>query len=175
MNENKKLNPIVLASIFHYYLVFIHPFTDGNGRLARFWTSLILKSYNSIFMYIPFEEELYEEQEEYFKAISESHNNTNCNKFIKFMTHIIETTIDNILTTQKTTQKLNENELLILKYIKEDKFITRSELADKLSITPDGVKYNLNKLKKLNIIKRNGSDRNGYYEIIDENYNDDIL
>ena len=121
-------------------------------------------------MYIPFEEELYEEQEEYFKAISESHNNTNCNKFIKFMTHIIETTIDKIITTQKTTQKLNENELLILKYIKEDKFITRNELADKLSITPDGIKYNLNKLKKLNIIKRKGSDRNGYYEIIDEKY-----
>ena len=66
MNENKELNPIVLASIFHYYLVFIHPFTDGNGRLARFWTSLILKKYNSLFMYIPFEEELYEEQEELF-------------------------------------------------------------------------------------------------------------
>ncbi len=94
---------------------------------------------------------------------------------INLLNYIIETTIDNILTTQKTTQKLNNNELLILKYIKEDKFITRSELADKLSITPDGVKYNLNKLKKLNIIKRNGSDRNGYYEIIDENYNDDIL
>lgn len=172
MNENKELNPIVLASIFHYYLVFIHPFTDGNGRLARFWTSLILKKYNSLFMYIPFEEELYEEQENYFNAISESHNNTNCNKFIEFMIHIIETTIDDIITTQKTTQKLNKNELLILKYIREDKFITRSELADKLSITPDGVKYNLNKLKKLNIIKRNGSDRNGYYEIIDEKYKD---
>lgn len=130
----------------------------------------ILKKYNGIFMYIPFEEELYEEQENYFNAISESHNNTNCNKLIEFMIHIIETTIDNIITTQKTTQKLNNNELLILKYIKEDKFITRNELADKLSITPDGIKYNLNKLKKLNIIKRKGSDRNGYYEIIDEKY-----
>lgn len=91
---------------------------------------------------------------------------------INLLNYIIETKINNILTTQKTTQKLNNNELLILKYIKEDKFITRNELADKLSITPDGVKYNLNKLKKLNIIKRNGSDRNGYYEIIDEKYKD---
>ena len=89
---------------------------------------------------------------------------------INLLNYIIETTIDKIITTQKTTQKLNENELLILKYIKEDKFITRKELADKLSITHDGIKYNLNKLKKLNIIKRKGSDRNGYYEIIDEKY-----
>lgn len=43
----------------------------------------ILKKYNGIFMYIPFEEELYEEKEEYFKAICESHNDTNCNKFIE--------------------------------------------------------------------------------------------
>ena len=36
LNENKgKLNPLILSSIFHYEFVFIHPFSDGNGRSAR--------------------------------------------------------------------------------------------------------------------------------------------
>ena len=33
-NENK-IHPLILSSIFHYYLVYIHPFSDGNGRMAR--------------------------------------------------------------------------------------------------------------------------------------------
>lgn len=44
--NNCKEHPLIIASIFHYYLVYIHPFSDGNGRIARFWVSLILKDYN---------------------------------------------------------------------------------------------------------------------------------
>ena len=37
INENdNKTHPLILSSIFHYYFVYIHPFGDGNGRLARF-------------------------------------------------------------------------------------------------------------------------------------------
>lgn len=38
----QKLHPVLLSSIFHYELVKIHPFLDGNGRLARILTSMIL-------------------------------------------------------------------------------------------------------------------------------------
>ncbi len=36
------INPLILSSIFHYEFVFIHPFSDGNGRMARLWQNLIL-------------------------------------------------------------------------------------------------------------------------------------
>lgn len=39
-NENI-IHPFILSSIFHYYFVYIHPYTDGNGRTARFWVSLM--------------------------------------------------------------------------------------------------------------------------------------
>ena len=45
-NENE-IHPLILSSIFHYYFVYIHPFSDGNGRMARFWVSLILTNWNS--------------------------------------------------------------------------------------------------------------------------------
>jgi Fic family protein len=44
---NKKrleLHPVVLAAIFHYKFIRIHPFGDGNGRMARFLMNMILQS-----------------------------------------------------------------------------------------------------------------------------------
>ena len=101
-NEDK-IHPLVKASIFHYYFVYIHPFSDGNGRMARFWVSLILTNWNSKFMYIPIEEELYLNQEEYYSSINKCHINGNANVFISFMLKCINNILDK--TTQETTQE----------------------------------------------------------------------
>ncbi|MBQ2639390.1 MAG: Fic family protein [Bacilli bacterium] len=164
LKEEDNIRPIIKASLFHYYLVYIHPFSDGNGRMARFWVYLILINWNKKFEYISIEEEIYLNQEEYYDAISECHNNGNANVFIEFMLKIINNILDK--TTQKTTQKikLNNNQLKIIKYIKNNPTITKKELAKKLNITEDGVKYNLSRLTNQNIIKRLGSNRSGYWE-----------
>lgn len=170
MNDNEKnIHPLVLAAIFHYYFVYIHPFSDGNGRIARFWVSLILTNWNYKFAYIPIEEEIYLNQEEYYDSIAQSHINGNANVFIDFMLNCINSLLEK--TTQKTTQKikLNSNQLRIVKLIKENPKITRNELANKLRITSDGVKYNLKKLVDNNIIERVGPDNGGYWSI-KENY-----
>lgn len=166
-NENK-MHPLILSSLFHYYFVYIHPFTDGNGRMARFWVSLMLTDYNYKFEYIPIEEEIYLNQAKYYKSISKCHINGNANEFISFMLKAINDSLEK--TTQKTTQKntqikLNKNQLKIINIIKETPSITRKELTKILNITEDGVKYNLNKLRKNNIIERIGSDKSGYWKI----------
>ena len=161
--NKENLHPIILASIFHYYFVYIHPFSDGNGRMARFWVSLILTDWNNKFKYIPIEEEIYLNQEKYYNSIEQCHINGNANDFIEFMLNIINSSL--IKITQKTTQKLNDNQIKILKYIKEDPKITRNELASKLNISSDGVKYNLKKLIDKNIIERIGPDNGGYWNI----------
>lgn len=166
VNDNKdKLHPIILSSIFHYYFVFIHPFTDGNGRMARFWVSLMLTNYNSKFEYIPIEEEIHLNQKEYYDSISSCHTNGNTNEFISFMLETIESVINK--TTQETTQKvkLNDNQQKIVDLINDNPSITRNELADKLDITSDGVKYNLSKLTKNNVIERIGPDNGGYWKV----------
>ena len=40
--NDKEIHPLILSSVFHYELVFIHPFADGNGRTARLWQNVIL-------------------------------------------------------------------------------------------------------------------------------------
>lgn len=162
--EEKKLHPLIIAALFHYYMVYIHPFSDGNGRIARFWVSLILKDYNKNFEFIPLEEEIYINQEMYYSSIAESHNNGNANAFINFFLNITLSCIKK--TTQKTTQKkLNSNQLKIIKLIKENGYISRCEIANKINLSEDGVKYNLKILKDNNIIQRVGSNKGGYWII----------
>jgi len=64
--------------------------------------------------------------------------------------------------------ELTDLEKKILKQIKENPKISRSELAKKLSISPDTVKEYLNKLKSKGVIKRIGKTRAGYWEIIEK-------
>lgn len=43
LNSDTKCNELVKNAIFHYYFGYIHPFYDGNGRTARFISSIYLK------------------------------------------------------------------------------------------------------------------------------------
>lgn len=170
LNCSDRIHPLILASLFHYYFVYIHPFSDGNGRMARFWVSLILTKWNPKFEYIPIEEELYLNQEEYYNSIDKCHTNGNANVFICFMLKCINNILDK--TTQETTQEnynLNENQRKIIQFMKENPFVTRNELASKLNITADGVKYNIAKLTSLGIIKREGSTKAGKWLIASNN------
>lgn len=62
-------------------------------------------------------------------------------------------------TTQKTTQK-------IIQIIMKNPHITRKELADFIGITDDGIKYHLTNMQKEGLLRRVGSDKGGYWEVL---------
>lgn len=68
-------------------------------------------------------------------------------------------------TTQETTREALA-EIRILELIKEKPTITRKELAKEIGLTEDGIKYNLDKLRKTNRIKRVGSTKSGHWKIV---------
>lgn len=83
MNKVKEeVNPLILSSIFHYEFVFIHPFSDGNGRTARLWQTAILAHWKEFFKYIPIESIIRKNQEEYYTVIQNCNNVGNANEFI---------------------------------------------------------------------------------------------
>lgn len=64
-------------------------------------------------------------------------------------------------------QRFSETAEKILDYIRQNKFITRSDLSEKLKINPSAVQKHLENLKKSGVLKRVGGDFGGHWEIID--------
>lgn len=80
---------------------------------------------------------------------------------------IEKTTQETIQEIEKTTQETIQE--MILGLIKTDPAITRKGLAEKTGLTPDGVKYHLDKLRKQGVIRHVGATKKGYWEVM-ENY-----
>ena len=157
-------NLIIKAIVFHYYFVVIHPFSDGNGRMARLWVSLILNNYNKNFEFIPIEEEIYLSQEEYYNSIEKCHVNSNANVFITFMLKVINESIDKVIRNNE--YNLNETQERIIELIINDKYITQDKIATILNVNVRTVKRNFKVLIENGIVERIGSDKTGFWEVL---------
>ena len=112
MRKNKEvIHPLILSAIFHYEFVFIHPFPDGNGRMARLWHTVLLYQWRDIFEYIPLESQIEKFQNEYYDAIAACHVNGNSDMFIEFMLE----QIDNIL--DEVTEQFEQSALDMSEYV----------------------------------------------------------
>lgn len=162
--NRSNINIIILSAIFHYYFVSIHPFSDGNGRLARYWLSLMLINYDTNFEFIPIEEELYLNHEEYYSSIAQCHVNGNANIFIKFILNTINSSLDKIIKNNNFV--MNETQNKIIELIINDKYVTQNNIAEKLNVSVRTIKRNFKVLIDNNIIQRVGSDKTGYWEVL---------
>ena len=161
---NSDLNIIILSAIFHYYFVAIHPFSDGNGRCARFWVTLMLINYDKKFEFIPLEEEIYLNQEKYYSSIAECHNNGNANVFIKFILKTINSSIDKLIINSKFVPNDIQNKIIEL--ITNNNKITQNEIANITNVNVRTVKRNFKILIDNSVIERVGSDKTGYWQIL---------
>lgn len=136
LNDNKNtIHPLILSSIFHYEFVFIHPFSDGNGRMSRLWQNAILNKWKNIFEYLPIESQIHKYQKRYYDAIMTCNTNGNSNMFIEFMLDMIEKTLDERLNSSLPiidNENININKLLSV--MKENTPMTANEIMDKLGI-----------------------------------------
>lgn len=91
-------HPLIVSSVFHYEFEFIHPFSDGNGRMGRLWQTLILSQWNPLLAQLPVESMVYAQQDEYYQAINRSTQATDSAPFIEFMLNNILAAIEDNLT-----------------------------------------------------------------------------
>jgi len=85
---------ILKSCVFHYEFEFIHPFSDGNGRMGRLWQTVILKRDYPILTYVPFETIVHQRQAGYYQALSDSQSLGNSNPFIYFMLDALRTALE---------------------------------------------------------------------------------
>lgn len=89
IKNEKELHYLIKSSVTHYEIEFIHPFEDGNGRIGRFWQSVILASFNPIFIYVPIESLIEKNQSAYYEALELCDKLDDSTLFIEFMLEII--------------------------------------------------------------------------------------
>ena len=128
--------PILIKScIFHYELVFIHPFMDGNGRTARLWQNILLTKWNPIFEYIPIETQIQKYQDEYYSVIDMSNKEGKSDRFIEFMLKIIDETLSEInLNLKKDTRNISDQVSRLLDIMDPDIPLSANEIMARLGI-----------------------------------------
>lgn len=152
--EKDNIHPLILSSIFHYEFVFIHPFADGNGRMARLWHTTLLSKWNKVFEYLPLESQIEQFQQDYYSAISKCHIDGEPTFFIEFMLEQINNVLDDYISQVKDNDEINSLNIKKL-----------------LNVMEYGIQYSaIDLMSKLNLSSREGFRRNYLKPALNGNY-----
>ncbi|MCH5160215.1 MAG: Fic family protein [Clostridiales bacterium] len=141
--KSSDIHMLIRSSVFHYEFEFIHPFTDGNGRMGRLWQTALLANWKPIFKWIPIESIIKENQERYYQAISRSTAEGKSNAFVEFMLEVIDVAINGILTDAQAHYSHISVQISRLMEVIETYPQTAKQLMEKLGLkNRDGFRNN---------------------------------
>lgn len=133
--EKNNVHPLIMSSVFHYEFVFIHPFADGNGRMARLWHTAMLAKWKPVFEYIPIESRIEKFQKEYYEVIARCHVEGESTLFIEFMLSQIDKILDDVFAqVREDNEYLSEYLKRLLEVMEYDVPYTSNTLMDKLGL-----------------------------------------
>ena len=91
--KSKELHPLIQAAAIHYEIEFIHPFSDGNGRVGRLWQAVHLLNFHPLFEFLSVESIVKDRQVEYYKALELSDQDGSARIFVEFS---LQTILDSL-------------------------------------------------------------------------------
>ena len=177
VQRTRKMSPAErynLSFEAHYRLATIHPWADGNGRMAR----LIMNHIQFEFGLVP-AKVLKEDKGDYINALISTRENEDIAYFLEFMaTEMIKTISSDIDTFVKSIQecgvkparggekKLKSREKILM-LLKAHPEYSAKKLAGAIGITEKAIEKHLSRLKAEGLLKRNGPDKGGEWIVVD--------
>ncbi|HKY53405.1 MAG TPA: Fic family protein [Anaerolineales bacterium] len=173
-NKNK-IDPLILAGLFHKQMVIIHPFMDGNGRATRLLTKILLADMGlNTFNLFSFENYYNQNVTKYFELVGVQGNYYDIAAKIDFtpwLEYFTGGIIDELLRVEKLlpqTSSSPQTELRpyhnkIMEFIEQKGFITDRDYAKLVDRARQTRRLDFNKLIELGLILRQGKGKNTYY------------
>lgn len=177
--DERKLHPALITSIFVYEFLSIHPYQDGNGRLSRLLTTLLLlkQDYNFI-EYVSFEHEIENRKDMYYRVLMETQkvrgtDEEILDKWVIFFLDCLINLTSKLNTKYQIYNKLkistNKRQKEVIAYINEHRTIQVMDLAKGLSqYSRNTLKKDLQYLVKEGLILTTGSGRGVRYHAIEK-------
>ena len=176
--KNTTVHPLISSCIFHYEFEFIHPFADGNGRMGRMWQTLLLMRWNRIFAWIPVETIVKEHQQEYYAVIAACDKSGESTDFIVFMLRCLLESLRTEVPNKVPNKVPDKLRMLhpefsdvtweVLAHIKDNPYVTAVEIGNDMGISDRMVRKHIGLLRNAGIICRHGSNKTGYWELLNE-------
>lgn len=105
LKEDKGVPALIKSCLFHYELEFVHPFSDGNGRVGRLWQSALLLHYHPLFEFTPVESLVKEKRRAYYKSLELSDKKGRATDFVLFMLETIQESLETLLLELHPTRE----------------------------------------------------------------------
>ena len=104
-NNDHQLDPVIKAAIAHFWFVIIHPFDDGNGRIGRAITDMLLaRAESSGERFYSMSSQILVERKRYYEVLQkEQHSTGDITEWLEWFLHCLKNAM---LTTENTTQRI---------------------------------------------------------------------
>ena len=170
--KEKKIHPLVVIGNFLVEFLMIHPFQDGNGRLSRVLTNLLLLQQGYLYTpYVSHEKLAEDNKPDYYMALRKSQKtlktkNEDVTPWLDFfLSMILEQAKRAVsLLSKESIEKLfSPKQRLVLEYVQSKDEVTPGELSMKLKIPRPTVSQILSRLLQFKKIERIGLGRSTRY------------
>jgi Fic family protein len=166
--EKQKYHPLLIIGNFLVEFLKIHPFQDGNGRLSRILTNLLLLKAGYQYMpYVSHERLIEDNKNSYYLALRKSQNSFGGKKedIFPWLHYFLDILLKQseiatkLIQSEEIEKLLSPRQLQVWNYLQEVAETGPSEICDKTRITKPTVIQALNRLIKLKKVERIGMGR----------------
>jgi len=173
--EDKTVHPLLIIAVFVVSFLAIHPFQDGNGRLSRILTTLLLLRFGYEYMpYISLESIVEDNKDSYYKALRQTQKTlreekTDWEKWSLFFLKCLKKQKDK-LAAKLEREHILANKLATLsseitRLLKEHERLSIAEIETLTRANRNTLKVRLRELVRDNYIEQNGRARSTWYRL----------